>query len=53
MSDGNKKSRLVAAILVSDEMTWFIKMLGDETSVASSRSDFLHLLRSLRFDAAS
>jgi len=53
VSDGNKKSRLVAAILVSDEMTWFLKMLGDETSVASSRSDFLHLLRSLRFDAAS
>jgi len=53
VSDGDKKSRLLAAILVSEESTWFIKMLGDESPVASSRSDFLHLLRSLRFDAAN
>jgi hypothetical protein len=53
VSDGDKKSRLLAAILVSEESTWFIKMLGDENPVASSRSDFLHLLRSLHFDAAN
>jgi hypothetical protein len=53
VSDGDKKTRLLAAILVSEETTWFIKMLGDESPVASSRSDFLHLLRSLRFDAAN
>ncbi|TMA18500.1 MAG: hypothetical protein E6J85_14590 [Deltaproteobacteria bacterium] len=53
VSDGNKKSRLLAAIVVSDESTWFIKMLGDESPVASSRPDFIHLLQSLHFDAAS
>jgi len=53
VSDGDKKSRLLAAILVSEESTWFIKMLGDDNSVATSRSDFLHLLRSLHFDAAN
>jgi hypothetical protein len=53
VSDGDKKSRLLAAILVSEESTWFIKMLGDDNPVATSRSDFLHLLRSLHFDAAN
>jgi hypothetical protein len=52
-SEGNNKSRLLAAILVSEESTWFIKMLGDENPVASARNDFIHLLRSLRFDAAN
>jgi hypothetical protein len=52
-SEGDKKSRLLAAILVSEESTWFIKMLGDESPVASARGDFIHLLRSLRFDAAN
>ncbi|TMB33883.1 MAG: hypothetical protein E6J61_04700 [Deltaproteobacteria bacterium] len=52
-SDGDGKSRLLAAILVSEESTWFIKMLGDENPVASARGDFLHLLGSLRFDAAN
>jgi hypothetical protein len=53
VSDGDKKSRLLAAILVSEKSTWFIKMLGDESPVASARGDFIHLLRSLRFDAAN
>jgi len=53
VSDGEKKSRMLAAILASEEGTWFIKMLGDERLVASSRPDFLRLLRSLRFDAAN
>jgi hypothetical protein len=53
VSDGEKKSRMLAAILASEEGTWFIKMLGDERLVASARPDFLRLLRSLRFDAAN
>jgi hypothetical protein len=44
---------MLAAILASEEGTWFIKMLGDERLVASARPDFLRLLRSLRFDAAN
>ena len=43
----------LAAILVSEESTWFIKMLGDENPVASARGAFLHHLGSLRFDAAN
>ena len=53
VSDGDAKSRLLAAILVSEESTWFVKMLGDDRPVAAARSEFLHLLRSLRFDAAN
>src|SRR5438067_8482854 len=44
VSDGEKQSRLLAAILASDEGTWFIKMLGDERPVASARPEFLRLL---------
>ena len=53
VSDGEAKSRLLAAILVSEESTWFVKMLGDDRPVAAARPEFLHLLRSLRFDAAN
>jgi len=51
VSGGERRSRMLAAILASEEGTWFIKMLGDERPVASARPDFLRLLRSLRFDA--
>jgi hypothetical protein len=52
-SEGEKKTRMVAALLEAEGSTWFVKMLGDEAKVASARSDFNHLLRSLRFDAAN
>jgi hypothetical protein len=52
-SDGANKTRLVAGLLLTDESTWFVKMMGDESAVASARPDFLQLLRSLRLDAAN
>ena len=51
--EGAKRSRLIAALLLSDESIWFVKMLGDEAAVASARPGFIHLLESLRFDAAN
>ena len=52
-SEGANKTRLVAGLLLAEESTWFVKMLGDEGAVASARPDFLTLLRSLRFDVAN
>jgi hypothetical protein len=52
-SEGAKRSRLIAALLLSDESIWFVKMLGEEAAVASARPEFMHLLESLRFDAAN
>jgi hypothetical protein len=52
-SEGAKRSRLIAALLLSDESIWFVKMLGEEAAVASARPKFMHLLESLKFDAAN
>jgi hypothetical protein len=52
-SEGTKRNRLVAALLLSDDRTWFVKMFGDEAAVTSARSGFMHLLESLRFDDAA
>jgi hypothetical protein len=51
VSDGDKKSRMLAGLLSSpDGSSWFVKMVGDEPSVDAARTDFIHLLESLRFD---
>jgi len=47
-SDGQTKTRLVAAILFAGGNSWFVKMVGDEGPVAASRADFVRLLESLR-----
>ena len=47
-SDGQTKTRLVAAILFAGGNSWFLKMVGDEGPVAASRADFIRLLESLR-----
>ncbi len=52
-SEGAKRSRLIAALLRSHESIWFVKMLGEEAALASARPKFMHLLESLRFDAAN
>jgi hypothetical protein len=46
-SDGNKKSRLIAAILMVDGSAWFIKLTGDAEPVTAARPAFLELLGSL------
>ena len=52
-SGGTKRSRLVAALLLSEDKTWFVKMFGDEAAVRSARPGFMHLLESLRFNDAA
>src|SRR5438874_4179567 len=52
-SEGTTKSRMVAALLISHESTWFVKMIGDEGAVSSARADFVRVLQSLRFNAAN
>jgi hypothetical protein len=47
-SDGQVKTRMVAGILFAGGNSWFLKMVGDEGPVASSRPDFVRLLESLR-----
>jgi hypothetical protein len=49
-SDGQKKSRLIAALLEAGGSTWFVKLTGDADAVAASRADFLKLLESLRLE---
>ncbi len=47
-SEGQVKTRLVAAILFAGGNSWFVKMVGDAGPVAASRADFIRLLESLR-----
>jgi hypothetical protein len=47
-SEGQVKTRLVAAILFAGGNSWFVKMVGDAGPVAASRGDFIRLLESLR-----
>jgi hypothetical protein len=47
-SDGQQKTRMVAAILLAGGNSWFVKMVGDAGPVAASRADFVRLLESLR-----
>jgi hypothetical protein len=47
-SEGEKKSRMVAALAEVDGSTWFLKLAGDAEPVAVARPDFLKLLESLR-----
>jgi hypothetical protein len=49
-SDGDKKSRLIAAILMIDGSAWFIKLTGDAEPVSAARPAFLALLGSLHRD---
>jgi hypothetical protein len=47
-SEGQKKSRMVAALAEVDGSTWFLKLAGDAEPVAMARPDFLKLLESVR-----
>jgi hypothetical protein len=46
-SEGSKKSRLIAAILMVEGSSWFIKLTGDAEPVTAARPAFLKLLESL------
>jgi hypothetical protein len=49
-SQGDRKSRLIAAILMVDGSAWFIKLTGDAEPVTAARPAFLQLLGSLHRD---
>ena len=49
-SEGEKKSRLIAALGVIGGNTWFLKMVGDARAVGASHADFLRLVEGLRAD---
>jgi len=52
-SEGQKKSRVLAAVVVAAGNSWFLKLSGDIEPVAASRADFIHLLESLRLEDAN
>ena len=47
ISEGGKKTRLVAGTISTGGRTWFIKLMGDENPVATARPAFMTLLGSL------
>jgi hypothetical protein len=49
-SEGEKKTRVLAAQAVVDGNSWFLKMTGDAEPMAAARGDFVHLLESLHLD---
>jgi hypothetical protein len=49
-SEGTRKSRLIAAIVMLDGNSWFIKLTGDAEPVGAARPAFLKLLESLHRD---
>lgn len=49
-SDGQVKTRVVAALAEERGNTWFLKLTGDAGAVAAARNDFLRLLESARFE---
>lgn len=47
------ESRMLTAIIPSDDQAWFFKMVGPEKPVASQRRAFRQLIKSVRFDSQS
>ncbi len=50
-SEGDSKTRLIAALATGEGNSWFLKMVGDAAPVAAARADFVRLLESLRFES--
>lgn len=48
MGDKGGKERILAAILDENDRSWFIKMIGEDTAVASQKTAFADFLRSLK-----
>jgi hypothetical protein len=51
LGTGEKKTRMVAAMLQVSGTTWFFKLMGDEQAVAAAKPAFLTLLRGLKSHA--
>jgi hypothetical protein len=48
VGEENEKQRIIAAILVENDRSWFIKMIGEDAAVASQKDAFGDFLRSLK-----
>lgn len=51
LSAGERRTRLVAAVAKTGEMTWFFKLTGDEPAAESARGGFIAILEGLAPDA--
>lgn len=51
--DQNQVTRILGAILDRQGMTWFVKMTGPDTLVASQKSAFIDFLKNLSFASAA
>jgi hypothetical protein len=52
-SEGPDKQRMIAGVLFVDGRSWFVKMVGDDEPVATSRAGFAKLLETLHFPAGN
>lgn len=46
-SEGESKTRLIAAVAKTGETTWFFKLMGDAAATESARPGFLSVMKSL------
>lgn len=46
-SEGEAKTRLIAAVVKTGETTWFFKLMGDAAATESARPGFLAIMKSL------
>lgn len=46
-SEGESKTRLIAAVVKTGDTTWFFKLMGEAGATASARAGFLTILKSL------
>lgn len=52
LSAGEKRTRLIAAVAKTGDMTWFFKLTGEEAAANSARPGFMTILNGLAPDAA-
>jgi hypothetical protein len=46
-SEGESKTRLIAAVVKTGDTTWFFKLMGDAGATESARAGFLAIMKSL------
>jgi hypothetical protein len=45
----NPKARLIAAMVVREDSTWFYKLMGDEPVVAREKETFIKFVQTVRY----
>lgn len=51
-SEGESKTRLIAAVVKTGDTTWFFKLMGEAGATESARPGFLTIIKGLQPDAA-